>query len=73
MSVAPTDLLGGESIYCINRGQLESAERLAYRDPSTAPRIRAALADLESRFSRNERAALAFVMIDRLLKSADPG
>lgn len=72
MSVAPTDLLGGESVYCINRNQLETAERLACRDPATAPRIQAALAELEGRFNRNERAALAFVLIDRLLKSADP-
>ena len=70
MSVRPIELLGGESVYCINQAQLKSAFRLANEDPQTAPKIQAELQSLESRLNRNERAALAFVMIDRLLKSS---
>lgn len=70
MSVRPIELLGGESVYCINQAQLKSAFRLANEDPATAPKIQAELAALEGRLNRNERAALAFVMIDRLLKSS---
>lgn len=69
MAVKPIELLGGESVYCINESQLKSAFRLAHEDPQTAPRIQAEIAALEQKFSRNERAALAFVLIDRLLKS----
>ena len=69
MSVRPIELLGGESVYCINHSQLKSAFRLAQEDPQSAPRIQAEIATLEQKLSRNERAALAFVLIDRLLKS----
>ncbi|HMP76324.1 MAG TPA: hypothetical protein PKE12_08520 [Kiritimatiellia bacterium] len=72
MAVKPIDLLGGESVYCINEAQLKSAFRLAHEDPDASPRIQAEIAALEQKFSRNERAALAFVVIDRLLKSG-PG
>lgn len=70
MSIRPIELLGGESVYCINEAQLKGAFRLANEDPQTAPRIQAEIAALEEKFSRNERAALAFVLIDRLLKSS---
>lgn len=70
MSVRPIELLGGESVYCINEAQLKGAFRLANDDPQTAPRIQAEIKALEEKFSRNERAALAFVLIDRLLKSS---
>lgn len=69
MTVKPIDLLGGESVYCINEDQLKKSFELAEHDPESSPKIQAAIADLESTLSRNERAALAFVLIDRLLKS----
>lgn len=69
MSVKPIELMGGESVYCINQSQLANAFKLAYDDPATAPKIQAEIADLEKRLTRNERAALAFVVIDRLLKT----
>jgi hypothetical protein len=69
MSLRPIEILGGESVYCINQAQLKKSFELAHDNPETAPRIQSALADLEARFTRNERAALAFVLIDRLLKS----
>ncbi len=72
MSVRPIELLGGESVYCINQSQLQSALKLAQDDPHSAPRIQAEIAALEHKLTRNERAALAFVLIDRLLKTG-PG
>jgi len=70
MTVRPIELLGGESVYCINESQLRSAFKLANEDPEAGPRIQAEIASVESRLNRNERAALAFVLIDRLLKSS---
>lgn len=70
MTVRPIELLGGESVYCINESQLRNAFRLAEEDPESSPKIQTELEALEGRLTRNERAALAFVMIDRLLKSA---
>ncbi|HMO49646.1 MAG TPA: hypothetical protein PKE26_03005 [Kiritimatiellia bacterium] len=70
MTVKPIELLGGESVYCINQSQLANAKKLAFDDPATSPRIQEEIAALEAKFSRNERAALAFVLIDRLLKTS---
>lgn len=67
----PISILGGKSVYCINEGQLRDAMRLANDDPETAPRIQAEIARLESDMNRNERAALSFMLIDRLLRSID--
>ena len=71
MSVKPINLLGGESVYCINEDQLKSAYNMAYENQETAPKIQAEVERLENDLSRNERAAVAFVVIDRLLKSTD--
>ena len=65
----PVSILGGKSVYCINEGQLKDAHRLAYEDEEASPKIQAAIEKLEDEFSRNERAAHAFTLIDRLLKS----
>ncbi len=70
MSTEPIPLLGGKSVYCINESQLREAFQLATEDPISSPRIQEILKELEGSLSRNERAALAFVMIDRLLKTA---
>jgi hypothetical protein len=69
MAVRPIDLTGGKSVYCFNESQIKSAHQMAFDNPETAPKIQAELNRLESEFSRNERAALAFVMIDRLLRT----
>ena len=70
MVIKPIELLGGESVYCINQSQLQNAFRLATEDPDSSPKIQLELEALEGKLTRNERAALAFVMIDRLLKSS---
>lgn len=69
MGMQPIDILGGESVYCINRDQLTRSFDLAENDPTSSPRIQAAIDELESKLDRTERAALAFVLIDRLLKT----
>jgi len=66
----PIPLLGGKSVYCINESQLREAHQLANVDPESAPRIQARLDELQRTLSRNEQAALAFVLIDRLLQTA---
>lgn len=65
----PVPLVGGKSVYCINESQRDQARRLADEDPESAPRIRTALDQVEQRLNRNERAALAFLLIDRLMTS----
>ena len=70
MSMKPIELLGGESAYCISRNQLESARRLAFDDPKTTALIQEKMRGLEAELTRNERAALAFVLIDRLLQTS---
>ena len=69
MSIEPVSLLGGESVYCINEGQLRDATRLADEDPESSPKIQSQLEAIEASLTRNERAALAFVIIERLRKS----
>ena len=69
MTMEPKSLLGGKSVYCINEAQLAEATRLAEEDPESAPRIRELIERIEERCDRNERAALAFTLIERLRSS----
>ena len=62
----PIPLLGGKSVHCINEQQMAEAWRLAESEPGSSEKIQSALAEIESQLSRNERAALAFVLISRL-------
>ncbi len=62
MSVKPVSILGGESVYCINQGQIAEARRLV----EATPALQSLAASIERDTSRNERAALAFVLIERL-------
>lgn len=71
MAMQPIDLTGGKSVYCFNETQIKSAYELAFNQADTAPRIQKELERLERDFTRNERAALAFVVIDRLLKTPE--
>lgn len=70
MTIRPIDLSGGKSVYCFNENQLKSARELAYDNPDTAPKIQAALQRVESELTRNERASLAFMIIERLRESS---
>lgn len=71
MSVKPIDVTGGESVYCFNQYQMQSAFEMAESDSESGAKVRQAIAHLESTLTRNERAAAAFVVIDRLLKTRD--
>jgi len=62
-------LLGGKSVHCINEQQMAEAWRLYEEDPVSSPVIKAHLKKIEADLSRNERAALAFVIIQNLKNS----
>ena len=59
-------LTGGESVYCINRAQMTLTRGLMDSEGEDGERLRALLLSLEADLSRNERAALAFRLIERL-------
>lgn len=71
MPVQPTSLLGGESVYCINEAQLKEAVRLTEEDTEAAPRLQKLIETIETECTRNERAALAFTIIQRLRTATD--
>jgi len=60
------DLSGGESVYCINESQMRLARRLAEKDPDSSAKIEALFSEIETKLSRNEQAAVAFLLIERL-------
>jgi hypothetical protein len=67
MSVfASVELTGGQSVYCINALQVLKAEQLFTGDGEEADRIRSAIASLETSMTRNERAAVAKILLERL-------
>ena len=66
MAINPISILGGDSVYCINEAQMRDARRLAEDDPESSKKIKDIMEKLESDFSRNERAALAFTIIENL-------
>tara|TARA_B100000963_G_C22078659_1_gene431301 strand:- start:259 stop:477 length:219 start_codon:yes stop_codon:yes gene_type:complete len=71
MVLSPVSILGGDSVYCINESQMDQAKRLAEEDPESSIKIKTMIKNLESDFSRNERAALAFTIIDNLRENRD--
>jgi len=71
MPVPPTSILGGESVYCINEAQLKEAVRLTESDSKSAPKLQNLIEQVEGTCSRNERAALAFTLIQRLRTATD--
>lgn len=71
MPVPPKSILGGESVYCINQAQLSEAVRLTEDDLESAPKLQRLLAKVEAECTRNERAALAFALIERLRTKMD--
>jgi len=50
---------------------MEQAKKLAEEDPESSKKIRAALDSLASDFTRNERAALAFTIIENLRENRE--
>ena len=66
MAIRPISILGGDSVYCINEAQMLAARKLANEDPEASKQIQSELEKLDTDFSRNERAALAFTIIENL-------
>lgn len=60
------DLTGGESVYCINTFQMEKAADLFDGTDEASQRVRGAIERLETELSRNERAAIAMLLLKRL-------
>ena len=71
MAITPISILGGDSVYCINEAQMQDAKRLVNEDSKSSEKIQSELEKLESDFSRNERAALAFTIIENLREDRD--
>lgn len=65
----PIPLLGGKSVFCINEEQMYEATRLREEDFEASQKINTHLKQLEQNLSRNEQAALAFTLIERLKKN----
>lgn len=63
------EITGGESIYCINESQMRKTRDLVTSDTDQGRRIRDAADRLEKDLNRNERAALAFTLIESLNSS----
>ncbi len=64
------DLTGGDSVYCINSYQIEKANELFAGDSDSSDRVRSEMARLEAELSRNERAAIAMLLLKRLQADA---
>ena len=71
MVLSPISILGGDSVYCINEAQMEQAKKLAEEDPKSSKKIKTFLDTLELDFTRNERAALAFTIIENLRENRE--
>ena len=71
MVLSPISILGGDSVYCINEAQMEHAKKLTEEDPKSSKKLKSIINKLESDFSRNERAALAFTIIDNLRENRE--
>jgi hypothetical protein len=69
MSLQEVDLTGGDSVFCINTSQMKRARSMISEDSASSTKINTYLDDLSSKLSRNEQAALAFLLIERLQKT----
>lgn len=63
------DLTGGESVYCINTFQIAKARELHAGEGESSDRIRETMARMKTDLSRNERAAIAMLLLDELNSS----
>jgi hypothetical protein len=71
MSLKPIDLTGGKSVYCFNQHQLDQAQRLYTEENASGEKIREAVKHLESDYSRNEQATIAFTIIEHLNQTSE--
>ena len=68
MSTEAASLLTSKSAFCISDWQLKEAQSLAESEDESGRAVRAAVLRAEAELSRNEQAALAFLLIGRLLE-----
>jgi len=66
----PIPILGGKSVFCINEEQMQEANRLRTESSDSSKKIDFHLEEIEQSLSRNEQAALAFTLIERLKSSS---
>ena len=66
-------LTGGESVYCINEAQMKRTQKMVLADDQSGAKIRETLASIEASMTRNERAALAFSIIEKLNNKSNHG
>lgn len=66
MVTNPIPILGGKSVFCINEEQMKEAARIRKEDRATAQKLESILSKIERDLTRNEQAALAFTLIERL-------
>jgi len=66
VAVNPVPLLGGKSVYCINEQQMEEAHKLTEQTGEASVKIQAFIEEAQEELTRNEQAALAFMLIKRL-------
>jgi hypothetical protein len=69
MSTPEGSFLTGKSAFCVSDWQMKEARSLIEGDDEGGRRILAAVLRAEAELTRNEQAALAFLLIDRLLDS----
>jgi hypothetical protein len=70
-AIEPVDLTGGKSVYCFNEAQLKHAFDLYGSQDETGEQIRVEVERIETVLTRNQRASLAFVLIDHLNKTSE--
>lgn len=66
----PIPILGGKSVFCINEEQMQEASRLRSDESESSKKIDFQLKQIEQGLNRNEQAALAFTLIERLKSSS---
>jgi len=71
MSLKPIDLTGGKSVYCFNQHQMDQANNMFLEESPSGDKIREAVARLETDYSRNEQATIAFMIIQHLNETSE--
>ena len=59
-------ITGGESVYCINQAQILRTRNIVASNDESGEKVRESIEEMEKNLSRNERAAVAFSIIERL-------
>ena len=71
MTNEPIPLNESKSVHCITEYQMQEALRIAEKDQVSSGKIQNIIKKLEADLSRNELAALSFVIIKRLKETVE--